>query len=82
MLNIIIWIIIGAVAGWLAGIIMKSRSGLIGNIIVGIIGAFIGGFVLDLLNINGDVSGLNIPSLVTALIGAVIFLGIVKMVRR
>ena len=81
LVNIIVWIIIGGVAGWLAGIVMKSRSGLIGNIVIGIIGAFIGGFVLNLLNVDADVSGLNIPSLITAFIGAVILLGVMRMVR-
>jgi len=82
--NIIVWIILGAVAGWLASLVMKTnkKQGLLQDIIVGIIGGFIGGFVLNALDIGGGVSGLNIPSLLTAFVGAIILLGILRMVRR
>jgi uncharacterized membrane protein YeaQ/YmgE (transglycosylase-associated protein family) len=84
IINIIVWIIVGALAGWLASIVMKTNQeqGLIADIIVGIIGAFIGGFVLNLLGIGGAVTGLNIASILTAFIGAVILLAILRMVRR
>ena len=76
IINIIVWIIVGALAGWLASLVMKTNQeqGLIADIIVGIIGAFIGGFVLNLLGIGGAVTGLNIASILTAFIGAVILL--------
>lgn len=82
-MGIILWIIFGALAGWIASIIMKTNAqqGAMGNIIVGIIGAFIGGFVVSIFS-NGDgISGFNIPSLLTAILGAVILLAIVKSVR-
>lgn len=76
------WIIIGGVAGWLASMIMKtnSRQGMLMDIFVGIVGGFIGGFVFGLLGISiGD--GL-IASLGTSVVGAVLFIGILKVVRK
>ena len=79
-MGIISWIIVGAIAGWLASIVMKTerQQGLIIDIIVGIVGGLVGGFVLNLLGIDGDVSGINIESIVVAFIGAVILLAIVR----
>lgn len=81
--NILVWIIVGALAGWLASIVMKTnrQQGLLTDIIVGIIGGFIGGFVLNALNVGGGVSGLNIASILTAFIGSVILLALIRMVR-
>ncbi len=76
-MGIVSWIIVGAIAGWLASIVMKTREqGLVTDIIVGIVGGLVGGFVLNLLGISGDVSGINIESIVVAFIGAVIFLAL------
>lgn len=75
------WIIIGAIAGWLASIVMKTNrnQGLLIDIIVGIIGAIIGGFVFNLLGAPG-VTGFNVYSLIVAVIGAVILLAILRAV--
>lgn len=74
------FLIIGALAGWLAGKIMKGRGfGLLGNIVVGIIGGILGGFLFGLL---GIVSGGLIGSLVTALVGAIVLLWIVGMIKK
>lgn len=75
-MNILLWIMLGAVAGWIADMIMKSDHGLIEDITLGIIGAFVGGFSLNLFGQAG-VTGFNIYSLVVAVAGAValIFLG-------
>lgn len=83
-INLLVWIIVGAIAGWLASIVMKTNAsqGLIADIIVGIIGGFIGGFVLNLLNVGGGVSGLNLASILTAFIGAVILLALLRVLRR
>jgi len=80
--NFILWLIIGALAGWIASMIMKTNAqqGLLLDIIVGIIGAFIGGFVVSFFGIDPD-SNLII-SLITAVVGAVILLAIIKAVRR
>ena len=76
-MNILLWIIFGAVAGWLASMIAKTSQGLLVDIIVGIVGAFIGGFVFNAFG-SGGVSGFNLYSLLVAVVGAVILLLIVK----
>jgi len=85
-MNIIAWLVIGGLAGWVASMIMKtnSRQGLLADIVVGIIGAFIGGFVLDLFGFTGGqtISGFNIMSFGTALVGAVILIALLRLVRR
>ena len=83
ILNIIAWIELGALAGWLASIIMRTNAeqGAAGNIIVGIIGAIIGGFVSRALG-GPDVTGFNITSVIVATVGAVILLFILRLFRR
>jgi uncharacterized membrane protein YeaQ/YmgE (transglycosylase-associated protein family) len=82
--NLIVWIIVGAIAGWLASIVMKTnrQQGLLTDIIVGIVGGFIGGFILNALNVGGGVTGLNLASILTAFIGAVVLLALIRMVQR
>lgn len=77
------WIIIGGLAGWLASIVMKTNrsQGLLMDIIVGIVGAIIGGAVLQFFGSAG-VTGFNIWSLFVAFIGAVILLGLLRLVTR
>jgi uncharacterized membrane protein YeaQ/YmgE (transglycosylase-associated protein family) len=81
--NIIVWIIVGAIAGWLASIVMKTNSqqGLMQDIIIGIVGGFLGGIILNAIGVGGAVTGLNIASVLTAFIGAIILLGLLRMVR-
>jgi uncharacterized membrane protein YeaQ/YmgE (transglycosylase-associated protein family) len=78
---LIIWLIVGALAGWIAGLIVKGYGlGLIGNIVVGIIGAVIAGWLLPRI---GIVIGSGfVASLINAIIGAVILLVIIGLVRR
>ena len=81
-MEIIYFLIIGAIAGWLAGLIMRGGGfGLLGNIVVGIIGAVVGGYLLAWLNID---IGLAPPwgGLVTAVLGAVVLLFIVGLIKR
>lgn len=81
-MSILIWIIMGGIAGWLASIIMgkDDRMGIWSNIIVGIIGAFIGGWALGLFGGDADVmTGFNLGSLLTALVGSIILLGILRL---
>src|SRR5512141_2866804 len=86
MINFIVWIIVGAVIGWVASIIMRtnSRQGLIADIIVGIVGAFIGGFFLSpLFHVSTINEGnFSIPALLVSLGGAVILLAISKLFRN
>ncbi|MDY7579230.1 GlsB/YeaQ/YmgE family stress response membrane protein [Herbaspirillum sp. RTI4] len=79
--GIIAWLIIGAIAGWLAGVLVKGGGfGLIADILVGIVGAFIGGWVAGLLGI-GIGGGIG-ASILTATLGAVILLFILRLVKR
>jgi len=78
--GLIIFLAIGAIAGWLAGKLMKGGGfGLFGNIVLGIIGAVIGGFVFGLLGIS---AGGLIGSIITATAGAAILLFVVKLVKK
>ena len=81
-MNFIIWLIIGGIVGWLASIIMRTdaQQGIFLNIIVGIIGAVIGGLILGRGNINN--SGLSISTFLVSLLGAIVLLAIVNLVRR
>ena len=79
--SIIIWLIVGAIAGWLAGMVVKGGGfGLIGDIIVGIIGAVIAGWLLPQIGIV--IGGGIIAAIIDAFIGAVILLLIVKLIKR
>jgi uncharacterized membrane protein YeaQ/YmgE (transglycosylase-associated protein family) len=78
-MSIIAWIVLGLVAGWLAGLVMKgSGYGILGDIVVGIVGALIGGFIASALGM-GDVTGLNIGSIVIAFVGACILIFVLRM---
>jgi uncharacterized membrane protein YeaQ/YmgE (transglycosylase-associated protein family) len=79
--SIIVWLVVGALAGWIAGLIVKGYGlGLIGNIVVGIIGAVIAGWLLPRIGIV--IGGGIVAALVNAIIGAVILLVIIGLVRR
>ena len=73
-MSIIAWLVVGAVAGYLAGYLVKGDEslGVIGHIVLGIIGALIGGFVVGLLTNTDYTTGINIPTIVVATIGAII----------
>lgn len=86
MLGIIIWLVVGGVVGWLASMIMKTdaQQGILLNVVVGIVGAFIGGWLIAPL-IGGSTSasaGFNVMGFIAALIGAIILLAIVNLFRR
>lgn len=83
MMDILIWILVGALAGWVASLIMKTdqQMGVFANIIVGILGAFIGGWVIGLFGTAPAAGELNLGSILTAILGAVILLWIVKLFR-
>jgi uncharacterized membrane protein YeaQ/YmgE (transglycosylase-associated protein family) len=80
MMNLILWLVFGAVVGWLAGLVMNDRAGTPLHIVIGIIGALIGGFLTGYSTMSQNV--LNLTSLLVSFIGAVILLAIVKLVRR
>lgn len=82
-MGLVSWIILGGLAGWVASIIMKRNEsmGIFANIFVGVIGAFIGGLVVNLIGGQG-ITGFNIGSFLVALVGSVILLAIVNLVKR
>jgi uncharacterized membrane protein YeaQ/YmgE (transglycosylase-associated protein family) len=82
-MNIIVWIIFGALAGWIASLIMgtDARQGAIANILVGIVGAFVGGWIMQMLG-KSDVTGFNLYSLLVAIGGAVLLLFAYRKVTR
>ncbi len=81
-MNLIIWLVVGGVIGWIASMIMRTdaQQGIFLNIVVGIVGAFIGGQIINGGSINN--AGLTIQSFLVSLVGAVILLAIVNLVRR
>lgn len=81
MVGIIIWLVVGGIVGWLASMVMRTdaQQGILLNIVVGIIGAFIGGLIFSGGNVN---PALSITSFLVSLVGAVILLAIVNLVRR
>jgi uncharacterized membrane protein YeaQ/YmgE (transglycosylase-associated protein family) len=81
--SIIVWLIVGGVAGWLAGLIIRGFGfGIIGNIIVGIVGAIIAGWLLPKIGVGAIVKQPIIDAIIHALIGAVILLVILGLIRR
>ena len=80
IVHLLIFLAIGAVAGWLAGTLMKGGGfGILGNIVVGIIGAVIGGFVFGMLGIS---AGGLIGSIITATVGAVILIFAIRLIKK
>ena len=83
-MNFILWIIFGALAGWIASMVMgrNAQMGALANIVVGIVGALIGGFLMS--NVFGapGVTGFNLTSLIVAILGAIVLLFLVGLVRR
>lgn len=82
MMNIIVWIIFGGIAGWVASKIMNTdaEQGLVGNVVVGIIGALIGGYIIRLFTGSDQLDTFSIGGLLTAILGAVILLFLVKAI--
>lgn len=79
--SLLAWLVIGAIAGWLAGTFVKGGGfGLLGDIVVGIVGAFIGGWLAGVLNIH--VGSGWISAIITAAVGASLLLLILRAVRR
>ncbi len=82
-MGILLWIIFGALVGWIASIIMKTdaEQGPLLNIIVGIVGAVIGGWIMSFFGQSGT-TGFNLYSFIVALIGACVLIAIVRAIRR
>jgi uncharacterized membrane protein YeaQ/YmgE (transglycosylase-associated protein family) len=81
-MGIIAWIVLGLIAGWLAGQVMKGGGyGLVGDIVLGIVGALVGGFLASTL-LGLDISGFNIMSILIAFVGACIVIAISRALTR
>jgi len=81
--GLIIFLLIGAIAGWLAGLIVRGFGfGLLGNIVVGIVGAFLAGWLLPILGIGFRLGSPIVTSIVYAMIGAVVLLVLIGLIRR
>jgi uncharacterized membrane protein YeaQ/YmgE (transglycosylase-associated protein family) len=78
-MSILIWIIFGAIVGWLASMLTSSSNGLLGNIVLGVIGAFIGGILMNLLGYTG-VTGFDLYSVLVAVLGAIVLVAIGRVV--
>ncbi len=82
-MTILSWLVVGLIAGFLAGLVVKGGGfGLIGDIIVGVVGGLLGGWIsVNLLHI-GSMTGINLGSILIAFIGAVILLLVLRLIRR
>lgn len=83
-MGLLTWIVVGAIAGWAAGKVVKgSGYGLIGDIVVGVLGALVGGWLAgELTDVKDPISGFNITTLIVAFVGAVIVLFGVRLLKK
>jgi uncharacterized membrane protein YeaQ/YmgE (transglycosylase-associated protein family) len=80
-MGLIVWIVVGLIAGWAAGKIMKgSGYGVLGDIVLGILGGIFGGWILGVLGLYSG--GGLIPSILTAIVGAVVLVALVRMIKK
>lgn len=80
-MSILIWILFGGFVGWIASMVMRSSNGLLWDVVIGIVGAVIGGFIMTSLGQSG-VGGFNLYSLLVAVLGACVLIAIVRAVRK
>ena len=83
--NLIVWLVVGGLVGWVAGLLLQSSgNGIIINVVIGIVGAFLGGWLLGPYFHAGTINqnDFSLPSLAVSLLGAVILLAIVNLIRR
>jgi uncharacterized membrane protein YeaQ/YmgE (transglycosylase-associated protein family) len=85
-MNFIIWLVIGGIIGWLASMVMRTdaQQGVVLNVVVGIVGALLGGWLISPLVGVGTINqnALSVPAMLVSLVGAIILLGIVNLFRR
>lgn len=82
-MTILLWILMGAIAGWIASIVMgtDAQQGALMNIVLGIVGALVGGFIVSLVGFQG-VNGFNIYSLLVSVFGAIVLIWLSRLVYR
>jgi uncharacterized membrane protein YeaQ/YmgE (transglycosylase-associated protein family) len=82
-MGILTWIVVGLIAGWLAGQLMKSGFGLVGDLIIGVVGALIGGFLASqLFHVADPISGINLETLLVAFLGSVLVIFVLRYFPR
>lgn len=83
LVNLILWVVLGGVAGWIASMLMgrDGQMGALANIVIGIVGAVLGGFLFNLVGLAGD-TGFNLWTLLVAVVGSVVLLFLVGILRR
>jgi len=81
-LGIVSWIVLGAIAGFLANMVVGGGEGVIGTIILGIVGAVVGGYIASAVFHKGDVSGLNVESIVISVLGAILVLFVYRAMSK
>lgn len=80
-MSIIAWLVVGLLAGWIANMIMSSGAGgLLADLVLGILGAMIGGFVMGLITGTDYTTGINIPTILVSIVGAIILIGAYRLV--
>ena len=79
-MGIIAWIVLGAIAGWITNLIMGGKEGVVATVLLGIVGAVVGGFLAGTVLKVADVTGINVESVVVAVIGAVIVVAVYRFV--
>ena len=83
IINILLFLLFGAIVGWVAGLIMKSRNTLIVNIILGIVGALVGGFIASFVGIGGGASfDFSIVNIIVSIAGACLVVFVVGLIRK
>lgn len=82
-MGILSWIVVGLIAGWLAGLVLKGGGyGVIGNIVIGVVGGLLGGWIASsLLHIGAGVNGINLESILVAFAGSVVLIVLLRLIR-
>ena len=82
-MSIIAWLVVGLIAGWVANMIMSSgRGGLLIDLVLGVVGAMVGGFVVGLITKQDYTTGINIPTILVSILGAIIVVGLYRAVTH
>ena len=78
-MNLLVFLLLGLVAGWLASYVMKGGYGIVGDMVVGVLGAYIGGWLFS--NLAGrDITGFDLPSILIAFVGACILIAVLRLI--
>ena len=81
-MGILSWIIVGLIAGWIAGLMMKSRGlGVLGNIVIGILGGLIGGWAASaLFKVSDPITGINLETILVSILGSILLIAVIRLI--